>query len=365
MPRRIQAAISRDGRKDLEIVDAALAKPRAHDVIVELAACGVCHTDLGAIDAFPAPAVFGHEGAGIVVETGAAVTQVKPGNRVAMTFGSCGACESCEEGSPAYCWRHGELTAGGAREDGSPTISLPDGAPVRGAFFQQSSFATYALATERNVVRIPDTMPFELAAPLGCSVQTGVGAVVNQLQPGERQSLVVFGAGAVGLCAIMAAKMTGVETIIAVDPNKTRLALAESFGATVVLDAFDERLIEQIKDYTGGGAHYSIDAAGQAQSFKTAIECLRPRGACGVMAPPGAWGQEVAHPGGAAMMFTTLVGLVEGDSDPSVFIPQLCDWVIEGRLPIERIVKTLPFDRINEALDSMRKGDVIKPVLLF
>ena len=365
MSRRIKAAISHDGRKDLEIVDAALAAPRGRDVVVQLAACGVCHTDLGAIDAFPAPAVFGHEGAGVVVETGPAVTQVRPGDRVSMTFGSCGVCESCEADSPAYCWRHGELAAGGPRDDGSPTITRPNGEPLRGAFFQQSSFATHALATERNVVRIPDAMPFELAAPLGCSVQTGVGAVVNQLRPREGQSLVVFGAGAVGLCAVMAAKITGVETIIAVDPNKKRLALAESFGATVALDAFDEKLIEQIKDHTGGGAHFSIDAAGKAASFKAAIQCLRPRGVCGVMAPPGKWGEEVAHPGGAAMMFTTLVGLVEGDSNPGVFIPQLCDWVVEGRLPIRRIVETLPFDRINEALDSMRNGDIIKPVLLF
>lgn len=365
MVRPIQAAISQDGKRALDIVDANLASPRDDEIIVKLAACGICHTDLSAIAAFPASAVFGHEGAGTVVETGGSVTKVKQGDRVAMTFGYCGACESCTDGSPAYCWRHGELNASGARLDGSPTITLQGGAPAWGAFFQQSSFATYALVTERNVVSIPDALPFELAAPLGCSVQTGVGAVVNQLRPKKTQSLVVFGAGAVGLCAVMAAKMIGLEKIVAVDPNPLRRELAKSLGASAVFDAFKEQLIGEIKEYTGGGAHFSIDAAGKEQSFKAAVECLRPRGVCGVMAPPGAWGEEVAHPGGAAMMSTTLMGLIEGDSNPDAFIPQLCDWIVEGRLPLARLVETTPFGRINHALDSMRNGDVIKPVLLF
>jgi len=365
LPRAIRAAVSGSDQSELRIVDAILDDPQDHEVIVEVAACGVCHTDLIAKDAFPSPAVFGHEGAGVVVETGAAVSKVKPGDRVVMTFGSCGQCESCSEGSPAYCWRHGELNAGGMRMNGDATIILPNDRTPHAAFFQQSSFATHALATERNVVPIHNELPFELAAPMGCSVQTGVGAVVNQFKLKAEKSVAVFGAGAVGLCAVMAAKMVGVETIVVVDPNKKRLTLAETLGASLVFDPSVAKLPQQIKDQTNGGVHYSIDAAGQASSFKAAIEALRPRGVCGVMAPPGPWGADVAHPGGAAMMFTTLKGLVEGDSDPDHFIPQLEGWILQGALPIERIIKKFPFTDINDALAAVRNGTAVKPVLTF
>jgi aryl-alcohol dehydrogenase len=173
-------------------------------VLVKIAASGICHTDLFAPRMYPLPAVLGHEGAGVVVRVGSAVSKVRPGDRVAMTFGSCGHCRLCGQGSPAYCEHGSHLQFGGARADGSKTLRNASG-PVTGSFFQQSSWATHALGTERSVVRIPDAIPFEIAAPLGCGIQTGAGAVFNNLKVGSGASVVVFGVGSVGLAAIMAA----------------------------------------------------------------------------------------------------------------------------------------------------------------
>ncbi len=262
-----------------------LVAPQPDELRVRLAASGVCHTDLFADRITPLPAVLGHEGAGVVEEVGSRVTTLRPGHRVVLTFGSCGECACCRDGAPAYCLHGHELQFGGQRADGSGTFSGP-GAGIHGAFFQQSSFATHAIATERNAVRIPDELPFELAAPLGCGVQTGAGAVLNTLACREGSSLAVFGVGSVGLSAVMAARLAGCAQVIAVDVLPQRLALAGEFGASCTLDAREGDVAARIHSLTAGGVDYSIETAGTEESFREAIDCLRRRGVCGLCTVP-------------------------------------------------------------------------------
>ena len=248
----ISAAVTRSVEGPPSIEELELAPPRADEVIVRLEASGICHTDLFAPRICPLPAVFGHEGAGIVERVGARVGKVKPGDRVLMTFGSCGHCRHCEGGASAYCEHGHHLQFGGTRDDGSTTLSHA-GEAIHGSFFQQSSFATRALATERNVVLLPDDLPFDLAAPLGCGVQTGAGTVLRSLKAPAGSSIAVFGAGTVGLSAIMAARHARLGPIVAIDIDPARLELARELGATHALDAREGDVAARIRAIARGG----------------------------------------------------------------------------------------------------------------
>jgi len=357
----IRAWVQRDvdGPPGLETLSLDALRP--DELRVRLAACGICHTDLFAPRLVPLPAVLGHEGAGVVEEVGTAVTSLRPGDRVALTFGSCGECVHCGEGAPAYCADGHALQFGGQRADGSTTLRSATG-PVHGAFFQQSSFATHAIATERNAVRIPDGMPFELAAPLGCSVQTGAGAVLNTLACREGSSLAVFGVGPVGLSAVMAARLAGCRTIIAVDVQPGRLALALELGATHVVNANAAPALDLILSITGGGADYSIETAGADESFRAAIDCLAKRGTCGLCTVPRL-GEPLEFSPLSILKGRTVTGVLEGSSVPREFIPRLARLHLDGRLPYDRFVARYDFEDLPRALDDAAQGRVVKAVL--
>lgn len=344
-----------------ELEDLHLDQPRAGEVLVRVVAAAVCHTDLFAPSLVPLPAVFGHEGSGIVEAVGPGVRKVRPGDRVVMTFGSCGACRSCNASAPAYCEHSHELNMEGRRLDGSLTLRGPEG-PVRGAFFQQSSFATHSLATERNVVPVPGAFPLELAGPLGCGVQTGVGSIVNVLQPPAGSSVVIFGAGSVGLSAVMGAALTGCDPIVAVDVRSDRLALARELGATHALDARAGRIAESVRDLTNGGALYSVETAGTVQSFNDAIECLARRGACALVTVPNL-GQPFEFTPLPILRGRSLVGVLEGGSDPDRFIPWLMDLHLGGHLPFDRFCRRYRFDDLPLALADATAGRAIKPII--
>jgi aryl-alcohol dehydrogenase len=360
---QIRAAVSRAVDRPMAIETLELDEPRADEVLVRIVASGICHTDLFAPRRCALPAVFGHEGAGIVEAVGERVGKVRPGDRVVMTFGSCGHCRNCESGSPAYCEHGHHLQFGGTRADGGTTLRDRDGAAVHGSFFQQSSFATHALGTERNVVKLPDALPFELAAPLGCGIQTGVGAVLNNLAAVAGSTIAIFGVGSVGLAAVMAARLAGCAQIFAIDVSPERLALAAEFGATHALDAREGGVVARIKERVPRGLMYSLETAGQVTTLNDAIECLARRGVCGIVTVPklGAtfpWSPLPLLQGGRS-----LVSILEGDSVPHVFIPRLADLVLRGQLPIERIIRHYEFDDIATALDDAHHARAIKPVL--
>ncbi|RAK63603.1 NAD(P)-dependent alcohol dehydrogenase [Phenylobacterium kunshanense] len=361
----VTAAITRAAGAPFEFATVRLDDPRPDEVRVRIAAVGVCHTDLVARDgAMPIalPAVFGHEGAGVVDAVGADVTKVKPGDRVAITFRSCGACDRCASGDPAYCYMMPALNYIGMRPDGSKALHEGE-ADVSSNFFGQSSFASYALAYERNLVRLPDDIPFELAAPLGCGIQTGAGGVMLALAAPAGSSILITGGGAVGLSAVMGAAIQGCSTIIVLEPHAGRRDLAKALGATHVLDPAAGDLSAAVRTVLPHGVDYAFDTTGRPDVLGAIMGCLAPKGVLGVVGipPPG-----TPLPGDMGSVLTfgqTVRGIIEGDSDPDEFLPRLIDEWRAGRLPLEKLVKTWPFAEINAAIEAQHHGDCVKVVL--
>jgi len=353
--------------EDVEITDQlGIVDPGPTEVRVAIGAAGVCHSDLSVINgtiAWKAPSVLGHEGAGVVDAVGASVTKVKAGDRVAMTFRSCGACARCLGGNPAYCFTMPVLNYIGMRPDGSKAIRQGE-TPVSSNFFGQSSFATYALAYERNVLKLPGDIPFEIAAPLGCGVQTGAGGVMLALACPAGSSILITGGGAVGLSAVMGAVIQGCGTVIVVETHASRRALARQLGASHAVDpAESPDLAAAVRDILPQGVDYAFDTTGRPEVLTAVMATLAPKGVLGIVGipPPG-----TPVPGDLGTVLTfgqTVRGIIEGDSDPDVFLPILIDHWRAGRLPLEKLIKVFPFDQINRAISAQHHGDCVKVVL--
>jgi aryl-alcohol dehydrogenase len=363
----ITAAVAAKLGAPFSVETVTLDCPAADEIVVEIAGAGLCHTDLAARDGhlpFPLPGVFGHEGSGVVVDVGPDVTKVRRGDRVALTFNSCGQCVQCRMGEPSYCREFMALNFAGARRDGSSTLHLGD-APLGCEFFGQSSFATHAIAHQRNVVKVPDDAPLALVGPLGCGVQTGAGAVLNSLncQPGS--SLLVLGGGSVGLSALLAAALRELSTIVVAEPLEQRRELAIALGATHVIDPADGPLADQVRAIIGSGVDYAIDTTGVVGVLEQAMQSLAQRGTLGIIGVPA--DPAAALPVNliqAQLLGVTITGIVEGDSVPDVFIPQLIDLHRAGRFPFDKLITTMPFADINEAVAAQHRGDAVKIVLV-
>lgn len=363
-----RAAVVESGGAPFTLADVELDEPGPGEALVRMVATGLCHTDLGVASGglpFPLPGVLGHEGAGVVEAVGPNVTGVAPGDHVVLSFTSCGGCHNCRDGHPAYCatWLPLNLI-GGRRADGTSTISR-DGAPLGGHFFGQSSFAERALVDERSLVKVDPDVPLESIAPLGCGVQTGVGAVWNVLKPRAGSTLVVLGAGAVGLSAVMAAAMTPAARVIAVDRVGERLSLAKELGATHTVNAGEADVEDAIAQLTDGqGADGVIETTGSVAVLRKGVDALAARGTLVVVgAPP--FGTEVALDVNGLLSGKRIVGLTLGDSETQTVIPALVQLVKEGRLPLHRLISTYPFADIDQAVRDMSAGKTIKPVLTF
>ena len=367
MPRQIKAAVfTETSGKHTEILDLLLADPGPREIVIKVKACGICHTDIGVADYLARPSVLGHEAAGEIVELGADVTGFSIDDRVVATFSSCMNCSTCiDDNNPAYCLTHIERNFDGVQPSGRHSLEDPGGKIVLGSFFQQSGFADYALVQMDNIVKIPDDLSYEMAAPLGCGIQTGAGAVINSFGAKKEQSIVIFGVGAVGLSAVMAAHHIGCDPIIAVDLDSKRLELARQFGAHHVFQKTPENFAETVKTLTNGGAHFTLEGTGNTEVFAHAVNCLRPGGTCGTLAYVGEFGKPVQHPGGFAFMDTHHMGIIEGHSVPSEFIPKLARMNLDGQLGYDRLITTYRFDDINDALDDCHNMSVVKPVLIF
>lgn len=363
-----QAALLTEPGSDFTLAQIDIDGPHAGEVLVQIEAVGICHTDLAARDGvlpLEFPGVAGHEGAGTVLAIGAGVTKVAPGDKVGVTFNSCGECATCTTGRQSYCENFTEVNYGGTRKDGSKPLSLA-GAPVGGMFFGQSSFARVALATERNVVKVDDSIPFALLAPLGCGVQTGVGAVTRSLRAEKGSALVVAGGGSVGLSAVLGAVIQGCATIIVVEPTPARRTLARELGATHVVDPAAGDLTAQVRAIVPAGVDYVVDTTGIPAVIESLIGATRVRGTVGLIGVPS--DPQAAVPLNIIATLTlglTVTGIIEGDSVPDEFIPELVALYHEGRLPLDKIVTTFEFERINEAVEAQHSGAVVKPVLVF
>ncbi|NKZ11151.1 NAD(P)-dependent alcohol dehydrogenase [Mycolicibacterium septicum DSM 44393] len=355
-----RAAVVLDAGADPRLTDVQIREPLGDEVLVRIDAVGICHTDVSVAARFrKLPMVFGHEGAGTVVQAGQTATP-RVGDQVVLTFASCGACRNCQADAPAYCERSTDLNMRGGRRDESSALHA-GGAPIGAGFFGQSSFCTYAIAGSRNAVVLSEPIDPALAAPLGCSVQTGVGAVLNVLAPQPADALVVFGAGAVGLSAVMGARIAGCRTIVAVDPIAQRRTLASELGATATIDPTTSDTAAVILELTGGAAA-AVDTTARPDVLAVAVGVLRERGTLALLG----LGALTADLPVAAIMGKglTVRGVVEGDSDPQTFIPRLVDLHRRGELPLDKFVSRYPFDDFDRAWAAAKAADVVKPVLI-
>jgi aryl-alcohol dehydrogenase len=329
--------------------------PRDDEVLVRLVASGICRTDIDFCDDWDeadGAVVLGHEGAGVVERVGKSVKSVKRGDHVVLSYQSCGQCRPCRSGRPAHCKRFWEVNFGFRRLDGSNAFQRSG---VRGHFFGQSSFATHSLATERNLVKVSKDLPLEVLSPLGCGLQTGAGTVMNSLKVSAGSSIAVFGTGAVGLAAVMAARLVGADPIIGVDMRPKRLKLARTLGATHVIDNRRQDVAVRIADITGGGTDYVVETTGDPKMHRLAVDVLNPHGIVALLT--GESGTNALPEGRKTL------GIIQGDAVPQHFIPKLIELHRAGQFPFDRLLKFYDFNDINRAMADARRGVAIKPVL--
>ncbi|MBS1848797.1 MAG: zinc-binding dehydrogenase [Actinobacteria bacterium] len=356
----ITAAVLRtaDGPYRLERV--TLDEPAEGEIVVRIVGAGLCHTDqlpraLGMV-----PIVTGHEGAGVVEAVGPSVERVAVGDHVVCSYDSCGTCAACGRGEPWNCETFLMRNLTGRDVNWATRMHGADGEEIASRWFAQSSLATHALVPERNVVVVDPSLSLELLGPLGCGLLTGAGSVLEALSVRAGERLVVFGAGAVGLAAVMAAAAVGADRIVAVDVQPRRLTLASELGATDTVPGGGDSLGTDLLGVLGGLADVSFDTTGVPVVIQAALGVLRPGGRCGLVGIQH--GDLTLDPG--ALIGKTVTGILEGNSDPHVVIPRLIGLWQDGKFPIERLVQTFPLAAINEAEEASLSGEVIKPVLL-
>lgn len=362
----IRAAVTREQSAPFVIEDARIRAPKNDEVLVKVLATGMCHTDMIVRDQYypvPLPAVLGHEGAGIVEAVGPQVKGLQVGDHVVLTYGYCSHCHQCSDGHAAYCDEFYPRNFQGSDANGETALQDANGEPLHDHFFAQSSFASYALSLESNAVKVPADAPLELLGPLGCGIQTGAGAVINSLKVTPGSSFVSFGAGAVGLSAVLAARVAGATTIIAVDVVPSRLELALELGATHVINSLEEDPVARIKEITNGGTKFALESTGRPQVLRQGIDALGLLGAIGVVGAPKLGTDSTFDVNDVLLGGKTIRGIVEGDSNPKQFIPMLVELYQQGRFPFDKLVKFYDFEQINEAAADSEKGITLKPIV--
>ncbi|MDY6807386.1 MAG: NAD(P)-dependent alcohol dehydrogenase [Actinomycetota bacterium] len=358
---QIDAAVVSTPGGPFEVTPIEIDGPRAGEVLVRMRAVGICHTDLGMKATWSPrrlPQVFGHEGAGVVAAVGPDVEGLEPGQTVSLTFRSCGHCAQCTDAHPAYC------TAGlnmAGRPDGTPTLRRA-GEPVFGGFFGQSSFATYAIAHVDNAIPVPDEVPARVAAPLGCGVQTGYGTVTQVVCPAPGSTVTIYGAGSVGLCAVLAAVRAGAD-VVAVDPIAARRELAVKFGAIGTVDpATVGDVAREVRSIHRRGTDHGIDTTARQDVFTAAVAAAEPRGDIALVGIGRTLEFDVMR---VLYKGLSIRGVIEGDVVAADIIPELAALYLTGELPLDDLITTYPFADIERAAADSLAGTTIKPVLLF
>jgi aryl-alcohol dehydrogenase len=342
----------------LQRVDVTDLQPT--EVLVKIEACGVCHTDVEARRMLPLPAVLGHEGAGVVEAVGDRVSTVNVGDRVVISYPSCGTCGACREGALYRCEHNWAMSFDGCRLDRSRPILL-DGVPIASAFFQQSSFATHAVTLERSVVPLPYDTPPEIAAAIPCGVMTGVGSITETFRVSEGDALAIFGVGAVGLGAVVAARLAGATSIIAVDVTPARLEIASDLGATSTVLAHEA--IDRLSELAPDGVHFALDTSGSADAWRAATLAVTIGGRFGFVTWPEPLTSAAEHILRAFERSITLQPILLGSAIPRALIPQILAWRAQGMFPIERLITCYAFAEINTAFADAAARQVVKPVL--
>ncbi|KAJ5623016.1 hypothetical protein N7490_011621 [Penicillium lividum] len=355
--------------------DVVLDELRDNEVLVEMKYTGLCHTDIvvqqGAIPAGDYPAVLGHEGAGVVRRVGSAVKDksLKEGDQVFLSFTTCDSCKFCKDGRKGFCHNFTQINFAGVRgmSAADSPISTPGGQPIRGQFFGQSSMSKLAIVNEASIVKSEfEFSDSDLAAlaPLGCGYLTGAGTVLNILKPKPSSRLVVLGMGAVGLAAMMAARALGVETVVAVDIVDSKLELATSLGATHRLNTKHvSDLAEGLHEMFPDGVDNILDTTGFVPLLQSSISALGHGGTLVFVGLAPATGTLTFSPLEIMISCKRVIGAIEGSSDPAKLLPQLLEWYKQGKFPVDKLAKIYNTDSLDQALEDLKAGKIIKPIL--
>ena len=367
---KVRAAVARAAGAPLSIEELTLEGPKAGEVLVEIKATGVCHTDAytlsGADPEGLFPSVLGHEGAGVVAEVGRGVTSVEPGDHVIPLYvPECRQCEYCLSPRTNLCSAIRATQGVGLMPDG--TSRLTNGDEVIYHYMGTSTFANFAVLPEIAVAKIRKDAPFDKVCYIGCGVTTGIGAVLNTAKVEAGANVVVFGLGGIGLNVLQGARMVGAERIVGVDTNPAKRELAERFGMTHFVNPteVEDDLVAHLVELTGGGADYSFECIGNVEVMRQALECChRGWGTAVIIGVAGA-GQEIATRPFQLVTGRTWKGTAFGGARGRTDVPRIVDWYMDGRIQIDDLIThTLPFDRINEAFDLMHEGKSIRTVVI-
>ena len=368
---KVKAAVARSAGKPLSIETVDLDGPSAGEVLVEIKATGVCHTDAytlsGADPEGLFPAILGHEGAGIVAEIGAGVTSVKVGDRVIPLYiPECRNCEYCLSRKTNLCQAIRVTQGQGVMPDGTSRFSI-DGQKLY-HYMGTSTFANYTVLPEIAVAKIREDAPFDKVCLIGCGVTTGIGAVINTAKVEPGSNVVVFGLGGVGLNVIQAARMVGANMIVGVDLNPDKREMAEKFGMTHFVNPREVEgdLVPYLVDLTKGGADYSFECIGNINVMRQALECCHKGWGVSVIVGVAGAGQEISTRPFQLVTGRVWKGTAFGGAKGRTDVPKIVDWYMDGKIDIDSLVtQVMPIDKINEAFDLMHKGEVIRTVLTF
>ncbi len=368
---KVKAAVARSAGQPLTIETVDLDGPRAGEVLVEIKATGVCHTDAytlsGADPEGLFPAILGHEGAGIVADVGAGVTSVKKGDRVIPLYTpECRNCAYCLSGKTNLCQAI-RLTQGqGVMPDGTSRFSI-NGEKIF-HYMGTSTFANYTVLPEIAVAKIRDDAPFDKVCLIGCGVTTGIGAVINTAKVEPGSNVIVFGLGGVGLNVIQAARLVGANMIVGVDLNPDKRAMAEKFGMTHFVNPREVEgdLVPYLVDLTKGGADYSFECIGNINVMRQALECCHKGWGVSVIVGVAGAGQEISTRPFQLVTGRVWKGTAFGGAKGRTDVPKIVDWYMDGKIDIDSLItQVMPIEQINEAFDLMQKGKVIRTVLTF
>jgi aryl-alcohol dehydrogenase len=365
---KVIAAVAREANQPFSLEELEMQSPGADEVIVAIKGVGLCHTDITSKD-FPLPpslpAVLGHEGAGIVEEVGSNVSHLKAGDRVVISFASCGGCHNCHDDLPGYCDNFLMLNQTGQRIDGSTGLRHGD-ERISSHFFGQSSFASHALTDARNCIKIDDPeLPIHLLGPLACGIQTGAGTVIKALDAKAGGSLLVLGGGTVGLSSVMAGAMIGLTNITVVEPMASRRELAISLGASQCIDPINQDLSACLKEVYTSGVDYIVDSTARSEIIETAIIHLALRGKMALLGFPPDPERVIALPIFQLMAKgQSVIGAIEGDVNPHEFIPYMLNLYKQGKFPFTKLITLYHLSEINQAVKDQHEGVCVKPVMV-
>ena len=367
----VKAAVAFEAGKPLSIESVQLEGPKEGEVLVEIKATGVCHTDAftlsGADPEGLFPAILGHEGAGVVVEVGSGVKSVKVGDHVIPLYiPECRNCEYCLSGKTNLCQAIRVTQGRGVMPDGTSRFSL-NGQKIL-HYMGTSTFANYTVLPEIAVAKIREDAPFEKVCLIGCGVTTGLGAVVNTAKVEPGSNVVVFGLGGVGLNVIQGAKMVGANTIVGVDINPAKRELAEKFGMTHFVNPkeIDGDLVSYLVELTKGGADYSFECIGNINVMRQALECCHKGWGTSVIIGVAGAGQEISTRPFQLVTGRVWKGSAFGGAKGRTDVPKIVDWFMNGKIDIDSLItQVMPIEQINEAFDLMHKGESIRSVLTF